>query len=189
MRSGSCARSAWKVNSPVTSITTRVVSLKGQQRTAVTRRTSSPRAGPARPVASSTRSGMSMRFIERSMRNIVNLAAGIHHLANGVANLRRGCLRGFLLDRLDGGSLPSGFQPAAYFGDVIPGLGEWRHAAKARDRAFSGIIGGQGQGFISLIQVQQILQITGAALNVVGRIEDVGHAESPGGGGNQLHQP
>src|SRR2546425_222791 len=49
---------------------------------------------------------------------------------------------------------------------VVPGLGEWRYAAMSCNRGFPGVIGGQGQGVIARVQVQQVPQIPGSALNV-----------------------
>src|ERR1039457_2233479 len=206
IRSGLWARSARNSNSPSTSIATRVAPLRDQQRTAVTCRNSSPRICAGGPAANSARSGMTVRFMERSMRNIVDLAVRIHHFANRVMDLGRNGFRCWGIVGLDGGGTPSGFfgrrqyiayrrarlsragQPLAHLGHVVLCLRKWGHAAVAGNRAFAGIVGRQGQRLVSLVQPQEILQVTRATLDVVGGIENVGYAESAGGGGNQLHQ-
>ena len=72
---------------------------------------------------------------------------------------------------------------------VIPRLGVRRHAAIPGHRRFAGIVRRQRQPIIPPIQIQQVLQIFGAALNVLRRVEYIGNAETAGRGGNELHQP
>src|ERR1700683_1024990 len=160
MRSGLCARSERKSNSPLTSMTTRVTSLSDQLRTAVTWSNSAPRIGPGWPAASSARSGMSVRFMECSMRNIVDLAVRIRHFANRVVHHGRDVLggQGAAYRRAWAGSarLRVPPQPLAHFGHVVLRLWKRRHTAVAGNGAFAGIVGRQCQGLVALVDPQEV---------------------------------
>src|SRR6266705_454731 len=67
---------------------------------------------------------------------------------------------------------PGQLELLPYKDQIVPGFGEWRYAAMSCNRGFPGVIGGQGQRVIARVQVQQVPQIPGSALNVFDGVED-----------------
>ena len=65
------------------------------------------------------------------------------------------------------------------FGDVGDGV---------LDPARPGVVGGQAEGHVAVVAIEQGAQVPGAAGDVFKRIEWVGHPKFPGGGWHELHQ-
>ena len=65
------------------------------------------------------------------------------------------------------------------FGDVGDGV---------FDPARAGIVGGEAEGHVAVVAVEQGAQVPGAAGDVFERIERVGHPEFPGSGRHELHE-
>ena len=65
------------------------------------------------------------------------------------------------------------------FGNIGDGV---FHPARA------GVVGGETEGHVAIVAVEQGAQVLGTAGDVFERIERVGHPEFPGGGRHELHQ-
>ena len=65
------------------------------------------------------------------------------------------------------------------FGDVGDGV---------FDSARAGVVGGQAEGHVAVVAVEQGAQVPSAASDVFQGIERIGHPEFPGGGWHELHQ-
>ena len=72
--------------------------------------------------------------------------------------------------------------------DVVLGLGVRRDAAEALHGAGPGVVGGQGLRGVAAEGVELLLEVLGAAVEVLDRVEHVGHAQAGRGGGHQLRQ-
>ena len=75
---------------------------------------------------------------------------------------------------------------AQHPGHIGPGFGDIGDGVF--DPARAGIVGGQAEGHVAVVAVEQGAQVPGAAGDVFERIERVGHPEFPGGGRHELHQ-
>ena len=75
---------------------------------------------------------------------------------------------------------------AQHPGHIGPGFGDIGDGVF--DPARAGIIGGQAEGHVAVVTVEQGAQVPGAAGDVFERIKRVGHPKFPGGGRHELHQ-
>ncbi len=73
---------------------------------------------------------------------------------------------------------------AAHIG---PGFAVWGHTVILSDSSRPGVVGGQGQRRV-LEAGKLLVEIFGAAINILGGIEDIAHAQVAGRARHQLHE-
>src|ERR1035437_3897436 len=190
MRSGLCSRSERKWKSPDTSTAMRVTSASDQLRIAVTdcRGTRSLCANNIVAEIASAASGFIAWRLSRDVAHGTVRLDYFHDVGGtsfgGLDGLgRRGRRNSFGRNGLSGQ-----LQLAPHQDQVILRFGERRPSAVACYRAFAGIVSRQRQRVVFAVKIQQIAQIPGPALDVFDRVEGIIDAETPGRGGNQLHQ-
>src|SRR5579863_5156937 len=74
-----------------------------------------------------------------------------------------------------------------YAYDVRACLRIRRYAVIAVHRARTGVVGGYRQGNVVVVMTKERVEVTGAALHVLGGIERIGNPAARRGSGHQLH--
>src|ERR1700683_7876 len=96
------------------------------------------------------------------------------------------CLGGFLLLFLlfVGGA----FVEDGDITDVGAGFGEGRDAAVFGDHVGAGVVGGEGEGQIVVVLVEEVAEVVRAGVDILTGIENIGDLIFRGGGGEKLHE-
>lgn len=72
--------------------------------------------------------------------------------------------------------------------NVVAGFRDGGDAAVFIDTGGTGVIGREGEFDTSFIFIEELFEVAGAAVDVLGGIEGVGYAELLCGGGHELHE-
>ena len=88
----------------------------------------------------------------------------------------------------DGGLALAAVELADDAGDVGAGFGEGRDAVVAVDGSWAGVVGGDGEADVVVVAGEELVEVGGAAGDVLLGREGVVDAEDGRGGGHQLHE-
>src|ERR1039458_10839238 len=103
-----------------------------------------------------------------SSSDVADDAVGADDLLDGARRVGRGLggRRGLGSGRGRFARLAGELDRAPHLDHIISCFREWRHAAIFFDSGFAGVVSGDREGIVAVIKIEQVVQISGAALHV-----------------------